>query len=391
VLAAAVLAGVALLAFASRLAATRAAAPSLPEPDPARPAPATLAVLPVRDEEANVAGCVRSLLAQSAPLRLRVVDDGSRDATATRVIEISAGAGGRLELLAAGPLPEGWVGKVHALWRGCAGAEEGWLLFTDADTRHRPDLLARAHAAAAVEDLDLVSVAGLQRAPGWGAGLLTPAVFALLDADLGDWEPHARGEGGRPVANGQFVLVRRTALEAAGGLAAIAGEPLDDVALARRIAATGGRTGFYRALDLLEVEMYRGLRAAWQGWRRNLALLYAGRPGTLLGAAAVAALPGLLLLFLLAAGERGAALLLWAMAAIAGAAIRLSARVPVAPALAAPLEGMLFAALALTALADCRRGRLASWRGRDLAAAGGAGAEEGETPPAGDQPGSGAA
>jgi len=382
VLAAAVLAGVALLAFASRLAATRAAAPPLPEPDPANPAPPTLAVLPVRDEEANVAACAASLLAQSAPLRLRVVDDGSRDATAARVAELAAEAGGRLELLAAGPLSKGWVGKVHALDRGCAGVDTEWLLFTDADTRHRPELLARAHAAAVAEDLDLVSVAGRQRAAGLGAGLLTPAVFALLDADLGDWEPHARGEGEPPLANGQFLLVRRAALAEAGGLAAIASEPLDDVALARQVAASGARVGFFRALDLLEVEMYRGFRAAWQGWRRNLALLYGDRPGIVLGTAALAALPMLLLVYLLSAGEPGAALLLWAMAAIASAAIRLSARFPVSPALCAPLDGILFASLLLTALADHRRGRLAPWRGRALPAAG-----AGE----GDQPGSGAA
>lgn len=383
-LAAAILAGVALLAFASRLAAARAAAPRLPEPDPARPAPATLAVLPVRDEEANVAGCVQSLLAQSAPLRLRVVDDGSRDATAARVAELAAGAGGRLEILAAGPLPKGWVGKVHALDRGCAGVDTEWLLFTDADTRHHPELLARAHASAAAAGLDLVSVAGWQRAAGTGAGLLTPAVFALLDADLGDWEPHARGEGEPPVANGQFLLVRRAALDAAGGLAAIAGEPLDDVALARRVAAAGGRVGFFRALDLLEVEMYRGFGATWQGWRRNLALLLGERPAAALGAAGVAALPGLLLACLLAAGAPGPALLLWAMAAVAGAAIRLSARFSVAPALATPLDGLLFAALLLTALADRRRGRLAPWRGRSVAAGGAGGGGS-------DQPGSGAA
>ncbi|HSM49909.1 MAG TPA: glycosyltransferase family A protein [Thermoanaerobaculia bacterium] len=384
-LAAAALAGVALLAFASRLAATRAAAPPLPDPDPARPAPSTLAVLPVRDEEANVAACAASLLAQSAPLRVRVVDDDSRDATAARVAELAAGAGGRLELLAAGPLSKGWVGKVHALARGCAGADTEWLLFTDADTRHHPELLARAHAAAAAEGLDLVSVAGWQRAAGMGAGLLTPAVFALLDADLGDWEPHARGEGTPPVANGQFLLLRRTALDDAGGLAALAGAPeIDDVALARRVSAAGGRVGFFRALDLLEVEMYRGFRAAWQGWRRNLALLYGQRPHALLGAAAAAALPGFLLAFLLAAGEPGAALLLWAMAAIASAAIRLPARFPLAPALLAPLEGILFASLLLTALADHRRGRLAPWRGRVLPSAG---TGEGES----DQPGSGAA
>ncbi len=362
---AAALAGVALLAFASRLAGARAAAPALPPAAPATP-PSTLAILPVRDEAAQVVACVESLLGQSAPLELRVVDDGSRDATAALVAGLAAKAGGRLTLASAGPLPAGWSGKVHALARGSAGAESEWLLFTDADTRHHPELLARAHAAAAAGPLDLVSIAGHQRVSGWGASLLTPPVFALLDADLGDWAPYAEGEGEPPLANGQFLLVRRAALAAAGGLEPLARVALDDVTLARRLVAAGGRAGFFRALDLLEVEMYPGFRAAWQGWRRNLALLYGSRAGFAGAVASFAALPALGVTVLLATGALPAAGLLWALAAIASGVLRTSARFPAAPALVAPLEGLLFAALLLTALADFRRGRLAPWRGREL-------------------------
>lgn len=378
---AAALAGVALLAFASRLAGARAVAPALPPAAPATP-PSTLAILPVRDEAAQVVACVESLLGQSAPLELRVVDDGSRDATAALVAGLVPAADGRLTLSSAGPLPAGWSGKVHALARGSAGAESEWLLFTDADTRHHPELLARAHAAAAAGPLDLVSIAGHQRVSGWGASLLTPPVFALLDADLGDWAPYAEGEGEPPLANGQFLLVRRAALEAAGGLEPLARVALDDVTLARRLVAAGGRAGFFRALDLLEVEMYPGFRAAWQGWRRNLALLYGSRAGFAGAVAAFAALPAVGVTALLAAGALPAASLLWALAAIASGVLRTSARFPAAPALAAPLEGLLFAALLLTALADFRRGRLAPWRGRELPPPGAGGDEA--------QPGSGA-
>lgn len=362
---AAALAGVALLAFASRLAGARAAAPALPPAAPATP-PSTLAILPVRDEAAQVVACVESLLGQSAPLELRVVDDGSRDATAALVAGLVPAANSRLTLVSAGPLPAGWSGKVHALARGSAGAESEWLLFTDADTRHHPELLARAHAAAAAGPLDLVSIAGHQRVSGWGASLLTPPVFALLDADLGDWAPYAEGEGEPPLANGQFLLVRRAALAAAGGLEPLARVALDDVTLARRLVAAGGRAGFFRALDLLEVEMYPGFRAAWQGWRRNLALLYGSRAGFAGAVASFAALPALGVTVLLATGALPAAGLLWALAAIASGVLRTSARFPAAPALVAPLEGLLFAALLLTALADFRRGRLAPWRGREL-------------------------
>src|SRR4029453_8942799 len=103
---------------------------------------------------------------------------------------------------------------------------------------HQPELLARAHAAVRNSGLDAISIAGRQEARG-GEAILMPVVFALLDAMLGDWRRAARGDG-PPVANGQFILVRRAALEAAGGMAAVRGETLDPVALAREPPA-GGR------------------------------------------------------------------------------------------------------------------------------------------------------
>ena len=165
-------------------------APALPFAA-AAPAAAVAVLLPVRDEEDDVGPCLDGLLAQTVPASLLVVDDGSTDDTARRVAVRAHRAGGspRLALVAAGPLPDGWRGKVHALDVGfCRTAlgDDGWILATDADTRHHPELLARALAAAAERGLDCVSIAGFQEARGAGENLLTPPAFALLDAALGD-------------------------------------------------------------------------------------------------------------------------------------------------------------------------------------------------------------
>ena len=277
----------ALLALAARIQARREAAPPLPEA--LTPVPPTLAVLPVRDEEANVVPCLESLLAQTARPAIRVVDDGSRDRTA-ELAKAVASRTDRIEVLAAGPLPEGWRGKLHALAVGMAGRAEPWLLFTDADTRHAPPLLARAHAAAADHDLDLVSVAGRQETRGLGEALVTPTVFAVLDALLGDWAEAARGAG-PAVANGQFMLIRRRALEESRGLEAVRGAILDDIALAAHLRRHGARTGFWRAGDLLRVRMYEGLAATWRGWRRNLAGIFAGRGAAAAGSSGGARRP----------------------------------------------------------------------------------------------------
>ena len=250
---------------------------------PPSAAPTTI-LLPVRDEEANLAACAATLVAQGGAPLLRIIDDGSTDRTPEILARIARDEP-RVTALAARPLAAGWGGKVNALATGFDGVSTPWLLLTDADTRHRPDLLARAHAAAAEHRLDALSLSGRQQTVGLGESLLTPAAYALLDLMLGDWRPHARGEGPTAVANGQYFLLRTDALRTIGGFAAISGDALDDVALARALRAGGFRVGFRRAGAALQVRMYDGAAATFRGWRRNFALFVAARP-----AAAVAAI-----------------------------------------------------------------------------------------------------
>ncbi|MCB9377287.1 MAG: glycosyltransferase [Holophagales bacterium] len=320
--------------------------------------------MPMRDEAANADDCLETLLPQRGATRVVAIDDHSRDAT-PEILARRAAADPRLEVRAAPPLPPGWGGKVHALATGAAGADEPWLLATDADTRHAPELLARAHAAAREHDLDLLSLAGRQEARGFVEGLLVPAVFVLLDALLGDWRAHSRGEAPVAIANGQFLLVRRAALESIGGFAALAVKPLDDVELARALRAGGHRTGFRRAGDALEVRMYRGGAAAISGWRRNLALFVAPRGVVAALALLALLLPPALLAAALASGHWLAAGALWAGGALGSLLGRgLGGRPELA--LLYPLDALLAGATLAAACLDHARGALRPWRGRDL-------------------------
>lgn len=356
--AAAALGGV-LLATAARIAHRRSIAPHLPA---AGAIPETLILVPMRDEEDNVDALLESLLAQSGRPRLRVIDDASSDRTAERVAAI-ARREPRVELISAGPLPAGWHGKAHALWRGAEGARAPWLLLTDADTRHAPDLLARAHAAAGLSGSQAVSLAGRQEARG-GEALVTPLVFALLDAMLGDWLPASHGEG-PAVANGQFILVERAALERAGGFAAVRDAPLDDVALARALRGAGARTSFWRA-DGLSVRMYRGLGATFRGWRRNLASILGDRAAATALALTVLVAPGVAAAAALLAGAVAPAVALWVAGATAEWLVRSTSHHPRWPALLYPLSSWLTAALVGAAVSDWRRGRLRPWKGRAI-------------------------
>jgi cellulose synthase/poly-beta-1,6-N-acetylglucosamine synthase-like glycosyltransferase len=351
------------LGLALRLAALRRRAPPLPLP--VGLVPPTTILLPVRDEEENLAACAESLLAQLGEPGLRIIDDGSTDRTA----EILSGLvrrHPRATACEARELPAGWTGKVNALATGFQGTETDWILLTDADTRHAPELLARAHAAASEHRLDALSLTGRQVTASPGEGLLTPAVYALLDLMLGDWRPYARGEGEPPIANGQYFLLKADALRAIGGFAAIAGQPLDDVALAAALHGAGFKVGFRRAGAALQVRMYKGLRATIRGWRRNLALFVAARPAVTLGAILLPlATLGVLLLTL---GLRRPSLLVtcWLGGVVASALARRSAgHGPLTGALF-PVDALLLSGTLACAVVDRLRGRATAWRGREI-------------------------
>ncbi len=362
--AASLLLGGCLLGLALLTGERRRRAPVLPPADSHGPRGDVTVLLPMRDEAHNAIPCVESLLAQSAEPLVRVIDDGSTDATGELVAARAAGEP-RLELVAAGPLADGWRGKVHALWVGSRDVGSPWLLLTDADTRHHPEALARARAAADRGGLDAVSLAGWQEARGAGENLLIPAVFALLDALLGSWEAAGAGAG-PPVANGQLILLRREAWERAGGFPTVRAVTMDDVAIARRLRETGGRTAFFRAPDLLRVRMYRGAREAVRGWRRNLGALFGGRPATVAAILAVLLAPPLVLAAELSTGHWLAAVLLWSAGAAASALLRAGSGHAPAWGLLFPCDALLLAGVLALGVRDHRQGRLMSWKGREM-------------------------
>lgn len=367
-IAVAVALGGAAVAAAARLALRRARAPRLPPPlaNPQRVA----VLVPARNEADNIGECLATLLRQSAPVNVLVLDDGSTDRTRERA-RMAAPDDPRVRVLAVPPPPALTSGKVNTLAHGLARLDEmepppaDWVLALDADARPVPDAVARALAAAEANGLSAISLAASQDAETVGEALLTPLVFAMLDRSVGDWGAVALGDG-PPLANGQFFLFRRQALAEVGGFAALGGEYLDDIAMAQRLAASGFRVGFWRAGDALRVRMYVGFTESFRGWRRNLALLYGARRG-----AAAAAMVCLLAPFagaagLIASGAIAAGIVAWAGGTVASVVVRAGTGSAPAYGLLYPFDAFALAACLLAAIRDRTRGRLAAWRGRQI-------------------------
>jgi glycosyltransferase involved in cell wall biosynthesis len=255
------------------------------------------AVVPARNEEAVIAACVESLAVQREIAEILVIDDQSSDHTAEIVRALSLKYP-NVKLIEATDLPPGWVGKNNAVWIGAREAQSEWLLFTDADAVHSPDSAAKALSIAAENGVALVSFSPEQVMETWYEKAAIPYVFTRLNsrfrfADVNE------SKNSMAAANGQFILIRRDAYDAVGGHASIAGELLEDVALAERVKAAGYRIWFGSGMGIVRVRMYRSFPAMWEGWKKNLYSLMGGNAKAVKAELTRALLP--ILLALLAA------------------------------------------------------------------------------------------
>src|SRR5438445_3332067 len=131
------------------------------------------AIVPARNEEAVIAACIASLANQPEIAEILVVNDQSTDGTA-RVVSGLMEKIPNLRLLESGGLPDGWVGKNHALWVGVQQAKCTWLLFTDADAEHERDSVSRALQIAKERAAALVSFSPEQITETWYEKALIP-------------------------------------------------------------------------------------------------------------------------------------------------------------------------------------------------------------------------
>jgi len=232
------------------------------------------AIIPARNEEATIAAAVDSLAAQPEIREIFVINDQSADGTAGRLRELAARYS-QLRVLETKELPAGWVGKNYAVSLGAAQATGQWLLFTDADGVHLAGSAAHALADAAANRSGLVSYSPEQEAHSSWEKALIPFVYTRLAHQYSYAEVN---DPDLPVAaaSGQYLLIRREEYARIGGHAAVAGEVLEDVALARLAKQRGVRLYFASGQGIMRVRMYRTFQAMWQGWTKNLYPLMGG-------------------------------------------------------------------------------------------------------------------
>ncbi|MBA3258247.1 MAG: glycosyltransferase, partial [Gemmatimonadales bacterium] len=331
-------------------------------------------IVPARNEAGTIETIVRSILASTYdPFDLTVVDDRSDDDTAA-IVAALATADPRLRLIRGDALPPGWYGKPWACFQGYRAAAGELLLFTDADTRHDPALLAHAVGALRAEGADLVTVSPFQRCVGFWERVVMPQIWLLLGLRYHPRRVNRARRERDVIANGQFILVRREAYEAVGTHEAVRHEVAEDLALAQAFYRNCRKLHFVFAERLMETRMYQSLPEMIEGWSKNVYL--GGRrsfPNEPALRALVPAMLGAALLFwlvppiaLAAGGFDGlwgpAATLATALAALFWMLIGYGMRIPLGYGLLYPLGAVM--ALYIVARSTLRGGRRVEWRGR---------------------------
>jgi chlorobactene glucosyltransferase len=344
-------------------------------------APLVSVIIPARNERRNIERCVRSVLATRYPLlEVIVVNDHSTDETGA-IARTIARDDERLVVIDAPDLPDGWFGKQWACATGARVARGELLLFTDADTRHEPDLLPRAVNALRDRGASLLSIAGHQEMHSFWERIVQPQMFALLSVRYGGTEHVSNARRAEDViANGQFILVRRDAYDAVGGHAAVRDRVAEDMALGQELFRIGRRVVLMLALRQLSTHMYASLREVVDGWRKNI--VAGGRHAALGGRAGRSVYPALLLaipviglappvsLLLAATGALSAAWLVWS-AIVVGISLLFWAAIyrfmgePIAYALLYPLG---LATLLYIAAGAVFRGQRVEWKERTYVA-----------------------
>jgi chlorobactene glucosyltransferase len=367
-----------LLRIFRQFRAHRAASLGRPAPDAVdAPLPEIAIIVPARNEIANIGACLEGLAAQRGLTRgssITVVDDGSQDGTGHAVVR-AARSDRRIELLEAGDLPAGWMGKPHACWQGAMRARAEWLCFVDADVRAAPELIGAALSAASRQRIDMLSLNPLQELGSFWERLIIPTGLVAI-ACTTDLRPIDDPASPEVSANGQFILIRRAIYLAVGGHAAVRGEVCEDKALAGRVKHGGWRYRMLGAEQLARTRMYTGLTALWEGLGKNAIEIIGDGPTTVVAATAAmvigwAAILVPALTAIAAAQEPSAAALLGVALAALGSAAVLGIqigtarhfRVPAGFALLFPCAYTAVAALAWHSVALRRAGHI-TWKGR---------------------------
>jgi cellulose synthase/poly-beta-1,6-N-acetylglucosamine synthase-like glycosyltransferase len=240
-------------------------------------------IVPMRNESENVAECISALAGQSgvAELKVILVNDSSTDDTQALIQRAIAGDS-RFTVIDSPELRTGWLGKVSALQAGYEAAHSEFIVTIDADVRLKPKALARAINQLKDLELDFVSPYPQQVAVSFAEKLIQPLLhwswMNTVVLRLAEKYPMRS----TAIANGQFFVVRKEALDLIEGFSSVSDKILDDIEIARSLIANGFKGIVTEGSGIAKTRMYSSFTELRSGYGKSLWKAFGGRLGSLI-------------------------------------------------------------------------------------------------------------
>ena len=348
-------------------------------PPPSKP-PLISVCIPARNEARNIRACVDGILKQDYPnLEVIVLDDRSTDPTPEILSELIA-QNDKLRIISGSDLPEGWAGKPHALYQASASARGKWLCFIDADTFLQPESISSCYVKAVETQADMFTIMTFQILGSFWEKTVMPLVMTALSVGFSPRkvnDPRTKDA----IANGQFIMVKRSVYDAIGGHESVKASIVEDKAISEQVKWNGYRLIVADGMKVAKTRMYTSLPEMWEGWTKNIylglrdqqGLLWLGAFGALLAFLASIFLPAWPLLGMLwyfnggtwmALGVVTESMLLWAY--LIQARMMVAIKLDISPwnAVTLPLGAGVFGAMMLTSAWKVISRKGVTWKGR---------------------------
>jgi chlorobactene glucosyltransferase len=227
-------------------------------------------IIPSRNEEHRIKKCIQTIKKQTYPYLEVIIVDDSTDDTVNVIKEIIKDDE-RFKIVKQKKLPNGWVGKSHAMQQGSKIAKGDWLLFIDADTEHSKDAVARAVQHAINKKYDMLSVIPNIICKKIWEKIIQPIPigFLIFITPVGKTnDPKSK----TTFALGPFIMIKKTVFEKIGGYETIKNRIGDDVEIAKLLKDSGYHIGLAHAKDQVNLRMYTSFGELWEGWSKNIFL-----------------------------------------------------------------------------------------------------------------------
>lgn len=222
-------------------------------------------LIPMRNEEKNVSGCVETVINQVGleSFEILVLNDESVDQTKQELSKFT-----QIKALEGKKLPNGWLGKLWALDQLVEESKGEYLVFLDADVRLTSN--AVASGIKTMREWDFMSAYPKQIMGGFLQRIFQPLLQWSWMSSVPLLVSQKLSIKSMVVANGQFLIIKRDAYLKSGGHKLIKAEVLDDLMIAKQLVRSGFKGGVAEGSQVASCNMYESSMQLIKGYQKSL-------------------------------------------------------------------------------------------------------------------------